>query len=111
MPEPRQTGKQLKDVVGDELSTEAILNSSLPCWVFPAPPHFRDFIPSSRSQDGGLGRGQAGSTQSGHPGLQHPLPISRTVKRVSGRGRSETAGGEMGRDGELSGSLADVPQR
>ena len=109
MPEPCQTGKQLKDVVGDELSTEATLNSSRLRWVSPASPHFGDSIPSLQSQDGGAGvsgSGQGQATLSGHAGLWPPLPTSRTMERVSGRAgwavEAEPVDGVARRDGDLS---------
>lgn len=100
MQNPAKTGKQLKDVVGDELSTEAALNSSFlngsphgssPLW---------NSIPSSwRATDKGLGTTAKGILARLAEQGQSPLPISRPSERVAEGAEVETTDGSIGEDG------------
>lgn len=85
MPEARQTGKQLKDVGRDELSTEATLNSSFldgsPLLLLVVEPP----CPRHEAGAGAWGHDEEGATPGGPTALQPPLPSSRAVGRGLGR--------------------------
>lgn len=94
MPAPRQTGKQLKDVVGDELSTGATLNLPLPRWVSPAPPALWRLHPIFAKPGRGVwGHGQERPTTSSRTGPWPLLPASRGGVEV---GTADGAAGRMG---------------